>query len=642
MARGRRIWPGIQAGPSKNRCFARMGARMQRMLFIAALLLCASLFAAPPPAYADLVAESDFAPSFLAAVKDATGLNPVFPLDETDDFFQLTALELNGKSVTSLKGVRFFTELTRLTVEYNRLTSLKDMIFPDNIQVLSLAHNSIADVALVAWPEKLRILDLRNNRLTNPLDASFPDSVSSIALDNNFLTSRLFGVPRGAGVSYSGNFIYEANAVRPATLVVKGLEAISFSPGEQKAIPFVSVTSSTNPNNQVPPKLLTARVSSDADGPVQLSREDFRFLLSAQRAGNDYLVISLALSNYWITQYENMNQTFFKFSVPVTVWQSAENRPGAASPNNGDAAVLTAVSGRSSNAVADMTRFAEGRATFSPGLLAQLASQEKKLILSHDFGYLTLEPRNLRFIAEQAGVSSDAAVQITLNTYDLRPAGFTPSRFSDRQITILPSRDFDFSVQLQIPDSEPADVTLSSPVTAILYLMNQQFSTWDYGHLVAFKDNGSTLDLLGGTYNPANTSFTYLLNGTGRFGLGTRGAVVQWIDLTINSTQFVRSDGATGVINPAPLIYRGSTMVPLRSVFEEMGASVTWHESINSTTISHGSKIIYITEGKPISGSDQLPLIVNDRMLVPLRLISTEFGATVLWWSQDGWIRIVY
>jgi hypothetical protein len=83
-------------------------------------------------------------------------------------------------------------------------------------------------------------------------------------------------------------------------------------------------------------------------------------------------------------------------------------------------------------------------------------------------------------------------------------------------------------------------------------------------------------------------------------------------------------------------------MVPLRSVFEEMGATVTWHEAINSTTISHGSKTLYIADGRPIGGSDQTPITVNNRILVPLRLISTEFGATVLWWGQEGRIRIVY
>ena len=615
-------------------------ARIRLLITVAFFYLL--LFLSPLVLLGDMVNESDIAPSLFSAIKEATGMKPVFPLPSDHDFFKLTELDLNGKSIASMKGIAFFTGLTRLTADYNRITTLKGVAFPENITHLSLAHNGILDIADTVWPAKMKALDLRNNRLTSPLDAVFPDEASSINLDNNFLTSRAVGAPKDCSVSLAGNFIYLANAIRPASLVVKDLRSISLSPGEQKPVPFISITSSTNPNNQVPPRLLTAQVSVGVDSPVNLNREEYRFLITAQNAGNDYLSVSLALSAYQISQYEAMNQTFYKTAIPITVWQSAENRPGAASDNNGDAAVLTALSGRSSNAVSDMTRFANGRATFSPGLLAQLANQDQKLILTHDFGNLTLDPKNLKSIASTASVSSDATILVTLNTYDLRPVAAVQSRFSDKLISALPFRDYQFSVQLQVPGESPRDVELDAPVSAVLYLINQSFTQWDYEHLTAFKDNGNTLDILGGAYNQANVSFTYLLSGAGRFGLGTRGAVVRWVDLTINSAQVVRWDGAANVINPAPLNYGGVTMVPLRSVFEEMGATVTWHEAIRSATISYGSKTIYITEDRAINGSGLTPYMINGNMLVPLRYVTTELGATVLWWSQDGRIRIVF
>lgn len=619
-----------------------LSARMLCRLLPALLLMALLLLVMPRAAWATPVSESDISPSLLAAVKSVTGLSPDFPLQPNDPFFAQTTLDLNSKSISSLKGIQYFTELTRLTVEYNKLSSLRGIEFPDNIRYLSLAHNSITELSQISWPSRLRTLDLRNNRLTSPLNASFPENVSSISLDNNFLTAKASGMPKDSSVSYAGNFIYEASAIRPASLVIKDINAISLSPGDQQAIPFVNLTTSTNPNNQVPPRLITAQVEAGKDSPVQLQREDHRFMVIAQKAGRDNFVVSLSLSDYQITQYEKMSLTFYKASVPITVWQSAENRPGAAAANNGDAALQTALSGRSSNAVVDMTRFTDGKATFSPGLLAQLAGQNQKLILSHDFGNLTIEPKNLRTIANQANVSADATIQMTLNPYDARPVGYGPSRFSDKQIAILPYKDYNFSVQLRVPGSNLQDMELGSPVTAVLYLNNLGFTEWDLKRLTAFKDNGNSLDLLGGVYNSANSSFSYLLNGTGRFGLGTRGTPVQWVDLTINSMQIIHSDGESSTVNPAPLIYRGATMVPLRSVFEKMGASVNWHESIRSATISYGSKTIYITEGKTISGSDQAPYVINGRMLVPLRYITTEFGATVLWWGQEGKIRIVY
>jgi hypothetical protein len=96
------------------------------------------------------------------------------------------------------------------------------------------------------------------------------------------------------------------------------------------------------------------------------------------------------------------------------------------------------------------------------------------------------------------------------------------------------------------------------------------------------------------------------------------------------------------LVDPAPMIHRGVTMIPIRSIFEEMGANVNWRESLRLATISYGNKVINITESKAIGSSGIAPLMIDERMLVPLRYITNEFGASVLWWSQDGHIRIVY
>ncbi|MDR1192961.1 MAG: hypothetical protein LBK98_02145 [Peptococcaceae bacterium] len=596
----------------------------------------------PAPLRAEPILESDFAPSLLTAVMEVTGLSPIFPLEPEDPFFAVTTLDLNNRAITSLKGIHFFAGLTRLTLEHNKLSTLKDAVFPDEIRYLSFAHNGITDIEQTHWPLRLRTLDLRNNRLISPLHINLPENISSLTLDNNFLTSRSIGLPKECAVTYAGNFIYEASVIRPASLVVKNLTAVSLPLNGQQAVPFVNITTSTNPNNQVPPQLISASLSKAGDSPVQLQREDYRFLLTARQPGSDNLTVHLALNEYQLTLYENMSLTFHKTTIPITVWQSAEQRPGASSPNNGDAAVQIAVSGRSNNAVVDMTRFPGGRASFSPGLLAQLTDQNKKLILTHDFGNLTLDEKNLRSITRQAAVSANATVLITLNTYDIRPVGYSPSRFSEKELYTIQYKDFYFQAQLQVPGAVPEELDLGAPVSATLYLINQTFSEWDFHHLTAFKDTGEQLDLLGGAYNIANGSFSYILNGNGRYGLGTRGKQVQWVDLSVNSTEILHSDGTVGQMDPAPLLYRGVTMIPVRSVFEKMGAYVNWNPSIQAALISFGNKTLYIQENTTIGSSGQMPYMINNRMLVPLRYVSAEIGATVLWWNQEGRIRIVY
>ena len=269
------------------------------------LLTVAVLFAMlvsilPSVLYGEVVNESDISPSLLAAVREVTGLVPIFPTTTENPFFNITELDISGRSVSSLKGIRYFSALTSLAVDYNKLTTLRGIDFPSGISSLSLSQNSISDLTLVVWPAALTSLDLRNNRLTNPLDTAFPDGIATIQIDNNFLTVKTIGAPRGCAVSYGGNFIFEANAIRPATLVVKDVQGINLSPGEQKPIPFVSITSSTNPGNQVPPKLLQATIagSNDMEEVVSLEREEYRFLVTAKNSGSDSLTISLALTMY--------------------------------------------------------------------------------------------------------------------------------------------------------------------------------------------------------------------------------------------------------------------------------------------------------------------------------------------------------
>lgn len=626
--------------PCRETLFPKKWRKLWALLLAAALLF--SQAAALPALANETYSESAFSPSLITALRNVTGEKLEFPISADDPIFKRTSLDLSGQGITGLKGLSFFTNLTTLNLDSNKLTSLSRGEFPDNIRTLSLAHNSITSIDDAAWPSHMTSLDLSNNRLTSPSYSRLPIGLKTVNLSNNFLTNKLTVIPKGCTANYEGNFIYEANKIRPATLVVKDVTAINLSPGGQQAIPFVSVTSSTNPNNTVPSSLITASLIKGDDSPLQLNREEYRFLVSATKAGTDSLLVSLNLTDYTLNQYDSMSLTFHQVNIPVTVWADAAERPGAAAANNGDAAVSNAVSGRSNNAVVDMTRFSDGKAAFSPGLLSQLAAQDKKLILTHDFGNLTLEKDNLTALVNQAAVSSNSAIVITLNPYDTRPVGFGPSRFSEKEIFSLQYKDFNFQVQLSVPGKPLANLELTAPVTALLYLRGQDFTAWDFEHLTAIKDNGSSLDILGGTFDKSTYRFTYILNGAGRYGLATRAKAVNWIDLRLNSNTMTLSDGTTGTVDPAPLLYRGSTMVPIRSVFEKMGATVQWNNISRTARISYRSKTLYIRQSGTITGTDMQPYTINGRMLVPLRYISTEIGATVLWWSQEGRIRIVY
>jgi competence protein ComEC len=87
-----------------------------------------------------------------------------------------------------------------------------------------------------------------------------------------------------------------------------------------------------------------------------------------------------------------------------------------------------------------------------------------------------------------------------------------------------------------------------------------------------------------------------------------------------------------------PIIEDGRTLVPLRSIFESMGATVTWNQDTQTATAIKGNTTVILPIGSTeptINGQvkklDVPAKIVNGRTLAPLRFVGEAFGGTVGW-----------
>lgn len=96
-----------------------------------------------------------------------------------------------------------------------------------------------------------------------------------------------------------------------------------------------------------------------------------------------------------------------------------------------------------------------------------------------------------------------------------------------------------------------------------------------------------------------------------------------------------------------PTIENGRTLVPLRAIFEAMGAAVTWDQNTHTATaVKDGTTVILkIGSTTPtINGQvkqlDVPAKIVNGRTLAPLRFIGEAFGGTVEWNQASQLISI--
>ena len=88
----------------------------------------------------------------------------------------------------------------------------------------------------------------------------------------------------------------------------------------------------------------------------------------------------------------------------------------------------------------------------------------------------------------------------------------------------------------------------------------------------------------------------------------------------------------------AALVRGGTMLIPLRSMFEQMGATVSWDPGTMTATVSKPGAEVKVTVGKPevvINGEsrplDVPPMMYRGNVLVPVRVISEGMGAYVLW-----------
>jgi len=89
----------------------------------------------------------------------------------------------------------------------------------------------------------------------------------------------------------------------------------------------------------------------------------------------------------------------------------------------------------------------------------------------------------------------------------------------------------------------------------------------------------------------------------------------------------------------APVLIKGNTFVPLRSIFEALGAEVTWDSASKSVKAIKGGTVVEITIGSSVAyvNGQKLTLEAPPQLyqgkttMVPLRFVSEALGAKVDW-----------
>ncbi len=109
----------------------------------------------------------------------------------------------------------------------------------------------------------------------------------------------------------------------------------------------------------------------------------------------------------------------------------------------------------------------------------------------------------------------------------------------------------------------------------------------------------------------------------------------------------VQVNGKVLSMDSEPFVKQGKVLVPMRAIFETLGASVKWDDKAQKVTAKKGSTEIVLWMGKKEAkvGSKTVNLDVpaavsNGRTVVPLRFVAESLGAKVDWVSSKNLVVV--
>jgi len=106
-------------------------------------------------------------------------------------------------------------------------------------------------------------------------------------------------------------------------------------------------------------------------------------------------------------------------------------------------------------------------------------------------------------------------------------------------------------------------------------------------------------------------------------------------------------NGETLECSEPPIIQEGRTFIPMRDVFEGLGARLVWNTQERRADAVYKDVLVTVLpdEGTLIKNGeivelDAKPFIQNDRILIPLRAVAQCFGYNVIWSGRERIVSV--
>ncbi|MCL5290827.1 MAG: stalk domain-containing protein [Bacillota bacterium] len=294
----------------------------------------------------------------------------------------------------------------------------------------------------------------------------------------------------------------------------------------------------------------------------------------------------------------------------------------------------------------------DAMAAITPGIVKSLVDANKSLILENKGLQVTFAPRSL-MTAELNKVLQDKNASLELGArvvsaeekqqiFAKAPLGESTGLFE------IGGKVVDLTAQIKYKENNITKTeniaSFSEPVAVTIDMSDIELSQEDIKKLTGIryeKDAAGNIKLvkLGGTYDAKTRTFTFYTDRFSFYGVLKASHLIN-IYLTVDKLN-TTVNGLSKTIDVAPTLINNRTMVPIRFVSESMGAKVDWEDATGSATITLDGKELKLVLNRLASGLDTPPVLVNGRILVPIRYVSESLGANVMWFPATNGVQIV-
>ncbi len=117
--------------------------------------------------------------------------------------------------------------------------------------------------------------------------------------------------------------------------------------------------------------------------------------------------------------------------------------------------------------------------------------------------------------------------------------------------------------------------------------------------------------------------------------------------LPLGGTIPILIDGTALTCDVPPLLENGRVLVPMRAIFEALGANLVWDANNQIAQATRGDTVVTLQLGSNTANInyqpvllDAMPQVMTDRILVPLRFVSEALGAEVIWHDDSRSVEI--